>query len=118
MWHDLRRVLLFLLLLALLPLVAVFLIKLVVIAGEWTISSLTEPVYAIIAACIFLAVLVADIWALIASGASATLPSNAPPSQQPVAYCNACGEANWAGVANCHHCHAQMFGSGRGTRMP
>jgi hypothetical protein len=67
MWRHLRGVLVFLLLLGLLPLAAVFLLKLLLLAGAWTLESLTEPLYAITAGLTFLVVLAIGIWSLFES---------------------------------------------------
>jgi len=101
--------LIFVLLLVLLPLAAVFLLKLLILAGAWTLESITEPTYAIAAGLTFLAVLVIGIWVLVASsgaGSRASTPASIP--GRATAYCNACGKLNWADALNCHYCRAQM----------
>lgn len=112
MWRYARGVLLFLVLLVLLPLVAAFLVKLLIVAGTWTLETITEPPYAIAAGVTFLAVLAVGIWFLVALGRGAVAsarqvsPNSAP--GRPTAYCNGCGKLNWADVPTCHYCHAPM----------
>jgi hypothetical protein len=103
MWRHFKRVLTFVLLLGLLPLAAVFLLKLLVLAGAWTLESLTEPLYAITAGIVFLGVIAIAIWSLLERGT--------PASGRATVYCNACGKLNWADAMNCHYCHAQMHAS-------
>jgi hypothetical protein len=109
MWRHLRGVLVFLLLLGLLPLAAVFLLKVLLLAGAWTLESLTEPLYAISAGLTFLVVLAIGIWSLFESTDSPErFQSYDPASGRATAYCNACGKLNWAEVPHCLYCRAQM----------
>jgi hypothetical protein len=112
MWRHLRGVLVFLLLLGLLPLAAVFLLKVLLLAGAWTLESLTDPLYAITAGLTFLVVLGIGIWSLVPStdspGWSGRFQGYDPESGRATAYCNACGKLNWAEVPHCHYCRAQM----------
>jgi len=104
-----KGVLVFLLLLVFLPFIVVFLLKLLVVAGTWTLESITQPLYAIAAGVTFLAVLALGIWVLIASSAGSSRvasPANKP--GRATAYCNACGTLNWADATNCHSCRAKM----------
>jgi hypothetical protein len=110
MWRYFRGVLIFLLLLGFLPLAAVFLLKLLVLAGTWTLESITEPMYAITAGITFLLVLAIGILLLfeLSRASSRTSPGALGAPGRPTAYCNACGKLNWADVLNCHYCRAQM----------
>jgi hypothetical protein len=99
----------FLLLLALIPLAAVFLLKLLILAGAWTLESLTEPLYAITASVVFAVVLAIGVWSLVTSTRPTTGNlgrSGAPSSGEATAYCNACGKMIWANAVTCHFCHA------------
>ena len=101
MWPYFKSLLVFILLLVLLPLLAVLLLKLLILAGAWTIESLTEPLYAITAGVVFLVVLGIAIWSLVESESRASV--------RPTVYCNACGKRNWADATNCHSCRAQIL---------
>ena len=130
MWRHLRGVLVFLLRLALLPLAAVFVLKLLILAGAWTLESLPDPPYAITAGLVFLVVLASGIWSLVGSTDALDyfrthksptlahplpLARDDPASGRATAHCNACGKLNWADAPNCHNCRAQMPASHSGV---
>lgn len=121
MWSVIKRALGFILLLALLPLVAVFLLKLLIMAGTWTLASLDEPLYEITAGVTAVAVLAIGIWLLVGIAThnaamrrqTGTQPyTYTQPSERATAYCNTCGKLNWADVPNCQYCRAQMSHDG------
>src|SRR5581483_10769364 len=107
--RDVIRVTGFLFRLAVLPLVAVFSLKVLILAGAWTLQSLPEPIYAVTAGLVVLGVVVSAIWeAVISTRSAVTSRSSTPASGQATAYCNACGKLNWANSETCHYCDAGM----------
>ena len=108
MWRYFKGVCFFVLALALLPLVVAFLVKLLVVAGTWTLQSITEPLYAGAAGVTFLVILGVGIWIVLSINSDRKLQPPGESALRPVAFCNACGKPNWANVPNCHYCGTQI----------
>jgi len=106
--YTIKSICIFLLLLFLLPLGAVFLLKLIVLAGSWTVASLNDLPYAIVAAVVFLLVIAGGIWFLVDATRQPRQPVAAKTTTEATVYCNTCGKINCASVATCHYCHAHI----------
>ena len=108
MWPYFKGVCLFLLALALLPLVVAFLVKLLVVAGTWTLQSITEPLYAGAAGLTFLVVLGVGVLIVLSTNGNQKSQPPGNSSGRAVAFCNACGKVNWANAADCYYCGTHM----------
>jgi len=78
------------------------------VAGTWTLQSITEPLYAGAAGLTFLIILGFGVLVVMSENTNQKSQPPSDPTGRAVAYCNACGKANWANIADCHYCGTHM----------